>query len=258
MALADDIAEKKRALDAARPLPHHVVARLADWFELETTIACAVVEGDRLTRREVMLLFAKGEPVLRNRPIDDQRMILNHRRALELMARLSFQSGGVVTERTIQAFHSLLFNGVGRTAGRYRDGPLKDGSAGASPDPAKVRVSMSALSGWLRRAEPSPDTAFEAHHRMMAVRPFDAGNATVALLLGNLILNRAGYPPVVVRETNRDAYFDTMQRAWSVGDKTPFRDVMMGLLNQSLDVCLVGAAGSLAGQVEEPEPVSRP
>lgn len=252
MALADDIAEKKRALDAARPLPLAVVARLADWFELETTVACAVVEGDRLTRKEVVLLLTKGEPVLRNRPIDDQRMILNHRRALELLARLSFQSGGVVTERTIQAFHSLLFSGIGRSAGRYRDGPLKDGGTGTSPDPAKVRVSMSALSGWLRRAEPSPDTAFEAHHRLMAVRPFDDGNATVALLLCNLILNRAGYPPVVVREADRDAYFETMQRAWSVGDKTPFRDVMMGLLNQSLDVCLVGAAGSLAGATEEP------
>lgn len=258
MALADDIAEKKRALDGVRPMPLNIVARIADWFELETTVACAVVEGDRLTRREVMLLFVKGEPVLRNRPIDDQRMILNHRRALELMARLSFQPGGAVTERTVQAFHSLLFNGIGRMAGRYRDGPLKDVSAGASPDPAKVRVSMSALSGWLRRAEPSPDTAFEAHHRMMAVRPFDDGNATVALLLGNLILNRAGFPPVVVRESDRDAYFDTMQRAWSVGDKTPFRDVMMGLLNQSLDVCLVGAAGSLARPAEEPELFSRP
>jgi len=140
----------------------------------------------------------------------------------------------------------VLYQGIDEAAGKYREGPLKDGGAGASPDPAKVRVSMSALSGWLRRTDAGPETAFEAHHRLMSVRPFYEGNAATALLLCNLILNRAGYPPVVVRPEDRDMYRDMVERAWSVGDKTPFRDLMMRLLDQSLDVCLVGAAKKVA------------
>lgn len=245
MAAIDEVNEKKRALDAARPLPIGAVAALADWFETEMCVACALVEGERLTRKEVMLVLDKG-PILRNRPVEHQRLIVNHRSALELLARLSFQPGGAVTERTITAFHGLLFNGADRAAGHYREGPLKDRAGGTSPDPAKVRVSMSALSGWLRRAEPGVDTAFEAHCRLMAVRPFDDGNDTVALLLTNLILNRAGYPPVVVRENDLEAYVDGVRRAWSMGDKGPFRDAATGLLIKSLDVCLVGVAGALA------------
>ncbi len=249
MALLDDINEKKRVLDNARPLPASVVRDLADWFELELTVACTAVEGTGLTRTEVQTVLDRGV-VLRNRPVAAQRLAQNHRDALELMARLSFQPGGVVTERTIAAFHGVLYQGIDDAAGRYREGALKDGAAGVSPDPAKLRVSMSALSGWLRRTDAGPDTAFEAHHRLMSVRPFYEGNAATALLLCNLILNRAGFPPVVVRAEDLDLYRDVVERAWSLGDKTPFRDLMQRLLDQSLDVCLVGAAKKVADLVQ--------
>lgn len=247
MALVDEITEKKRALDAARPLPLKAVADLADWYEAELTIACLLVEGQRLNRDEVLTVMEHGA-VLRNRAVGDQKLALNHRKALELMARLSYQSAAVVTERTVTAFHGVLFNGIDDGAGRYRDTPLDDEPEG-SPDPAKVRVSMSALSGWLRRTQPGMDTAFEAHHRLMAVRPFDQGNAAVALLLCNLILNRAGFPAIVVREAELGSYRDAVERAYTLGDKQPVRDVMLRLLNQSLDVCFIGAAGALADMV---------
>jgi Fic family protein len=245
VALLDDIHEKKQALDKLRPLPGKVVHALADWFELELTAACLLVEGGTLLAEEVQTVLRRGV-VLRNRDPRFQQLVLNHRRALELLARLSFQPNGVVTERTIGAFHGVLYQSIGRNAGRYRDGPLKDGGSGASPDPAKVRVSMSALSGWLRRTEPSHEAAFEAHHRMMTVRPFEEGNAATALLLCNLILNRAGYPPVVVRAEDLDMYRTVVERAWSIGDRQPYRELMLRLLSQSLEVCLVGAAEAAA------------
>lgn len=241
MALLDDIAEKKRLLDSMRPLPLHVVHDLADWFELELTAAGLRVEQAALTLPEIKTLFERGV-VLRHRSPAEQRMALNHKGALELMARLSYQPAGVVTERTVAAFHTVLFQGIDEDAGKYREGPLKGDNSGTSPDPAKVRVSMSALSGWLKRTEPSPETAFEAHHRMMSVRPFFDGNAATALLLCNLVLNRAGYPPVVVPAEEADLFATLVERAWSVGDKTPFREQMMRFLDQSLDVCLAGAA----------------
>ncbi|TWA87446.1 Fic/DOC family protein [Azospirillum brasilense] len=243
MALLDDILEKKRVLDDARPMPLTVVRDLADRFERGLTTACLLVEGVELSPDDIRMVLDRGA-VLRSRPADPQRLVLNHRSALELMARLSFQGGGVVTERTIAAFHGVLYQGIDTNAGRYREGPLKD-DAGASPDPAKVRVSMSALSGWLRRTEAGPEAAFEAHHRLMSVRPFFQGNAATALLLCNLILNRAGFPPVVVTDEDREMYGAMVERAWSLGDKTPFRDLMMRLLDRSLNLCLRSAARAL-------------
>lgn len=259
MPLLDEIADKKRALDDARPLPQDTVHDLADWFEMELTVAALGIEGVPLKRADIKAVLERGT-VLRHRAVDEQRLALNHRGALELMARLSYQPGGVVSERTVAAFHTVLHQGIDEEAGKYRNGPPKDDPTGAAPDPAKLRVSMSALSGWLRRTEPSPDSAFEAHHRLMAIRPFHGGNAATALLTCNLMLNRAGYPPVVVRAEDRGLYTDLVERAWAVGDKTPFRDLMMRFLDQSLDVCLVAAAKGLddANPADIPGPADSP
>ncbi len=257
MPLQDDIADKKRALDGARPLPQDTVHDLADWFEMELTVAAAGVEAVPMKRADIKAVLERGS-VLRHRAVDEQRFILNHRGALELMARLSYEPNGTVSERTVAAFHTVLHQGIDEEAGKYRNAQPKDDPSGAAPDPAKLRVSMSALSGWLRRAEPSPDTAFEAHHRLMAIRPFLSGNAATALLICNLMLNRAGYPPVVVRGEDRALYADLVERAWSVGDKTPFRDLMMRFLDQSLEVCLVAAAKGLGDPADIPGPDENP
>ncbi|WP_051340688.1 Fic family protein [Azospirillum halopraeferens] len=256
MALPDDINDKKRALDAARPLPGEVVHALADWFERELTMAAARVERVGLTPAEIERVIEKGA-VLRSRPIDDQRLVVNHVDALRVVARLSYQPRGVITERSILALHGVLFQGIDARAGTYRDGPPDDAEAvrpdaaaepvpDPAPDPAKLRVSMSALSGWLRRTEPGPESAVEAHLRVMSVRPFARGNTAVALLLTNLLLNRAGYPPVVLDAGSRDAYRDALARARATGDKAAFRETMLGLLDRSLDVCLVAAARGVA------------
>ncbi|MBP2301392.1 Fic family protein [Azospirillum picis] len=241
MTLLDEIAEKKRALDAARPLPQAAVHAIADRFELDLTVAAVALEDLPVKPVDVKAILERGT-ILRHRPAAEQRFVLNHRGALELMARLSFDPSGAVTERTIAAFHSVLCHGIDEAAGKYRDGPLADDAAEAAPDPAKLRVAMSALSTWMRKADAVPETAFEAHHRLSAMRPFSTGNRATALLLCNLILNRAGYPPVVVRLEDRDQYLDLVQRAWSVGDKTPFRDLMLRLLARSLESCLQVAA----------------
>ncbi len=243
MALLDDINGKKRTLDAARPLPVEVVGELADRFERELSIACVTVEGAGLTPEEVLFVLGRGA-VLRNRPAAAQRLVLNHAQALTLMARLAYEPGAV-SERMVAAFHGVLFQGLDAGAGKYRDAPLPD--EGEAADPAKIRVSMAALGGWLRRTEAGVETALEAHHRLMVVRPFAQGNPAVALLVMNLILNRAGYPPVAVRPDDLQVYADTMERARMVGDKLPWRETMLRLLNRSLDDCLEALAKAGVG-----------
>lgn len=245
MGLLDDITRKKRALDAARPLPPTAVRELANLFELELTTACLALEGGLLEPDEILEVLAKGV-VLRNRPQKDQLLAANHLQALELTARLCEQASTVVTERTVMAFHKVLYAGIDPVAGRYRDGVPDDDADGSIPDPAKLRVSMSALSGWLRRVEMGHETAVEAHYRLLMVRPFEQGNMAVAMLLGNLILNRAGYPPVILRDEALDTYFEVVDRARTTGDKGPFRDFLLGLLNESLDLCLQAMARAAA------------
>lgn len=246
MTLPPELIEKKRALDAARPLPAAAVKGLAEWFEQELTVAALTVEKAGLSRDDVLSVLRRGK-LVRGLPPAPQRLALNHLQALELMARLSYPQAGGTSERTVLAFHGVLYQNIDDAAGRYREGIPDDDPDGA-PDPAKLRVSMSALSGWMRRSQAGAESAIDAHLRLMGIRPFVQGNAAVALLVTNLILNRSGFPPVVVREDACAEYEQTILRAKTVDDRGPFRQLMFELLEESLDVCLVGAAhGHAAG-----------
>lgn len=253
MTLPPELIEKKRALDAARPLPAMAVRTLAEWFERELTVAALTVEKAGLSRDDILSVLRRGKAV-RSLPPQPQRLALNHLQALELMARLSYPQVGGTSERTVQAFHGVLYQNMDDAAGQYRDGIPDDDPDGA-PDPAKLRVSMSALSGWLRRAPAGAESAFDAHARLMGIRPFTQGNAAVALLLTNVILNRSGFPPVVVREDVVREYEQTILRAKTVDDRAPFRQLMFELLDESLDVCLVGAAHG-HGMADDDDPLS--
>lgn len=50
-----ELAEKKKALDAFRPLPEALVRNLDDWFRVELTYT-----SNTLTRQETALVVEKG------------------------------------------------------------------------------------------------------------------------------------------------------------------------------------------------------
>jgi len=246
MGLMEEVVERKRALDAARPLSRAVVERLADWYEVELTVSRLALEDRRLSRAEVATLFAEaGVPVVGSNP-SDRRFALNHRRMLELSARLTIR-GGAVSDRTAAAFHGTLTRDLDPTAGRPREGDLRDERNVSAPDAAKVAVSLAAFNAWSRRAENGVETAIEALVRLSTIRPFASANATVSLAVADLILARSGFPPVLVREDDAATFRETARRLTATGDRGPFRDFVLTVLRRELERCLVAAAEAVAG-----------
>lgn len=241
MGLLEEVAERKRALDAARPLNRTVVEGLADLYEVELTLSRLALEGRRLSRDEVRSLFAEARPILSGSVPSDRRFALNHLRMLELSARLTSR-GGAVSDRTAAAFHGALTRGVDPAAGRPRQDDLKDDWGAPAPDAAKVAVALSAFNTWSRRAENGVEAAIEALCRLAATRPFTSANATVALAVADLILARAGYPPILVPEGEVSAFRDAIRRLSTTGDRGPTRDLVSTILRRELERCLVAAA----------------
>jgi Fic family protein len=81
------------------------------------------------------------------------------------------------------------------TSGRF---VITDSGRHAFPSPAEVPALMGDFTAWLGPAPATPDTAFEAHRRLVDIHPFNDGNGRTARLLINLVLLRDGYPPVAV------------------------------------------------------------
>ena len=98
----------------------------------------------------------------------------------------------------------------------------------------EIPALMGDCAAWLAMAPDTPDTAFTAHRRVVDIHPFNDGNGRTARLLMNLVLIRAGYPPVAVRQEDRLDYIRTLQQA-QAGQGA---ESLNGLLYKRLDATL--------------------
>ena len=70
---------------------------------------------------------------------------------------------------------------------------------------------MRALTDWLSQQRPTPDTAFEAHARLIEIHRFRYGNGRTGWLLMTAVLLKCGYPPVVIEPEERRRYVDALE-----------------------------------------------
>ena len=114
---------------------------------------------------------------------------------------------------------------------------------------AKIPQMMKDFGEWLSNAKPLPAASFDAHFRLVAIHPFADGNGRAARLLMNLLLIRAGYPPVAVRPEDRKTYLDALEHASMREDLEPFQTFM----HRRLDATMTGYLTALQDpQTSEP------
>ena len=137
------------------------------------------------------------------------------------------------------------------TAGCYADQArfvLTDTGRHGFPPPAEIPPLMGDFAAWLETAADTPETAFTAHRRPVEVHPFNDGNGRTARLLMNLILIRAGYPPVAVRPEDRPAYIRALQEAQSDRGAESFNRLLHERLDATFDEYLSAAKQALSGR----------
>ena len=103
------------------------------------------------------------------------------------------------------------------------------------PSPAEIPSLMGDFSKWLSASPITPETAFTAHRRLVDIHPFNDGNGRTARLLMNLILIRAGYPPVAVRVEDRPAYIRALQESQGGRGSEEFDKLLYQRLAATLD-----------------------
>ncbi len=97
----------------------------------------------------------------------------------------------------------------------------------ATPEetPAKMQDLMDAYTNWMVQIDNGEahilSAAASLHHGLAEIHPFADGNGRTSRVLMNLLLMRAGYPPAVIRNERRDAYFGALAQA-DTGDGEPF------------------------------------
>jgi Fic family protein len=228
------IAELKRTLDRLRPLSGPALKQLQKHFDVELTFTSNAIEGNTLTLRETAEVIEHGITV-GGKSLREHLEALDHYEALLWMRELA-SSAAPIGEGTVCELHRrIVARSRPEIAGVYSTLPRRvAGSPAIFPNPAKIPDLMSAFGRWLEAAEASPDVAFDAHFRLTAIHPFGDGNGRTARLLMNLVLLRAGFPPIAIRPEDRAAYLAALETGSTTDDLAPYRALMSRRLADTL------------------------
>ncbi len=88
MTILQQLTEKKRALEALRPLPPAQLKNLEAWYKVELTYTSNAIEGNTLTRQGTALVVEKGITV-EGKSLKEHLEATNHAEALDYIKELA-------------------------------------------------------------------------------------------------------------------------------------------------------------------------
>jgi Fic family protein len=241
------IAAKKAELDQHRLRAPDGMTNFDHSHDLELTYTSNAIEGNTLTAVETTMVIEHGITIA-GKPLKDHLEAIDHFDAIRYVRTLAHQKTPL-TEIDVRNLHRLvMLRSKPDIAGRYADQGryvLTDTGRHGFPSPAEVPALMRDFSDWLGTAADTPQTAFTAHRRLVAIHPFNDGNGRTARLLMNMVLIRGSYPPVSVRPIDRPAYIAALQQAETGGNTEAFDRLLFERLDATLAEHITAARQTL-------------
>ncbi len=224
--LLASINAQKVELDRLRPISGDALRQLQKYYDVELTYTSNAIEGNTLTHRETAEVIEHGVTV-GGKSLKHHLEAVDHYEAVLWMRDLAASRAQVGEAVVIELHRRIVARSDPRIAGIYSPHRRRiAGSPVVFPNPVSVPGLMRAFGLELEAAPATPNAAFDAHFKLAAIHPFSDGNGRTARLLMNLLLIRAGYPPVAVRPEDRKIYLDSLERASLAEDLAPFQTFM--------------------------------
>jgi Fic family protein len=258
------IARQKEAVDALRPFSAEQEGRIMQKFRLDWNYHSNAIEGNSLTYGETIAFLMEGLTA-KGKPFKDHLDIKGHDTAIDFL--MHFVKNSIeLTEKAIRELHTLLLvapytNPAETSEGKIVQKKVNLGAYKLTPNhvktptgaihyfasPEETPAKMMELVDWLHTRQAQNDLhplllAATFHHKFAAIHPFDDGNGRMSRLLMNLILLHYGYPPVVIKQQDRKAYYYALRQA-DGGDMVEFVAYIGENLLRSLELQLKGARG---------------
>lgn len=262
--LLDKVDRLKAELDALRPLSPEQEGRVMQKFRLDWNYHSNAIEGNSLTYGETIAFLMEGLTA-KGKLFKDHLDIRGHNEAIDFLMDL-VKNRQHLSEKIIRELHEMILvepyttpaktSGGQRvekkvTLGAYKSMPnhvqTPTGEIHYYATPEETPAKMSDLMAWLREQQENEDlhplaVAAIFHYRFVAIHPFDDGNGRMSRLLMNLLLMQYGYPPVVIKQQDRQAYYYALRQA-DAGEMEAFVEFIGENLVHSLEIYLRGARG---------------
>ncbi|MEK6867465.1 MAG: Fic family protein [Nanoarchaeota archaeon] len=183
---------------------------IIDRFTVNFTYEANAIEGNSLTLKDVTMLFHEKN-IPRGMDLRHVHETLNTRKALEAL----FYHKIKIREKDILALHETLVKDTGVSFGYKKFPNFLLGRNVQTTAPEHTASEMQKLFSWYHTTEKMHPLQKAAlfHARFEKIHPFEDGNGRVGRILLNAILLEHGYPPLIIRKTQRVAYFGALAAA---------------------------------------------
>lgn len=181
---------------------------ILDRFTVNFTYESNAIEGNSLTLKDVTIII-KENVSIKGKDLREIHETINTRKTNELVFNNKFK----INKEDIIKLHTMLVENT-RVSTGYKKFPnvLLMRHTKTTP-PEKVEEEMKELIDWYTQEETLHPLMKAAifHGRFEKIHPFEDGNGRTGRMLINVILISNGYPPLIIRKSQRISYFHALE-----------------------------------------------
>jgi len=212
----------QQKLNSFRPLPKNTLKSLYEQLVLEWTYNSNAIEGNTLTLKETKVVL-EGITI-GGKTMREHFEAINHKEAIDYVEAI-VSNDEPFSEHVIKSIHQLILKDIdNENAGMYRkENVLIAGEEHTPPEHILVTEQMTDLVKNHNNFKGHPlERAARLHIDFVKIHPFVDGNGRTARLLMNLDLMKAGLQPVVIKATERLAYYEALDKAHTLNQMNDF------------------------------------
>jgi Fic family protein len=253
-------------------LSDEVLKKINYKFRLDWNYHSNAMEGNSLTKEETRSVMINNITI-EGKPLKDVIEIRGHDEIIASILKIG-KGEQRISEKRIKEIHkAIMHEDDPKQASKIGEWKTKEnhiinykGEKFEFVPPADVPEEIHKVINWLNAeydeiiSKKNPAlhpviVAFQFHVRYVTIHPFYDGNGRTARILMNLILIMFGYPPVIVKVSDKDTYNRYLADIQGYGGSPDlFYEFMAKLLIKSQELVLTAIEG---GDIDEPDDLDK-
>lgn len=209
---------------------------IRDQFILKLTYHSNRIEGSTLSEPDTAAVLFDNV-ALPNKSLTEQLEAKNHQTALNYLFN-HVANDGRIDEDLILKLHSILMNGVSPDAGFYRQhGVIITGVDLPTANYVKIPDLMPGIITKVANIKNDIIAGLaEFHSRFEQIHPFSDGNGRVGRLLINAILLKENFVPAIIRQEQKQLYYNYLYKAQTKNDYSQLEDFFCDAIMDGFDI----------------------
>jgi Fic family protein len=204
---------KKNFSHEFKIMPISARKKYLDYFMIKFTYNSNRIEGNTITLKETAKIL-EDNICPKNKPLDDVKEIEAHKKVFYEVVRYDKD----LSLNVVLKWHYLMLKDTQKDiAGKIRKHQIKVARSKAEfTSPVEIEPCLRDFFKWYNKEKKDMDVvelAALVHLKFVSIHPFCDGNGRMSRLLMNFVLNKHNYPMLNIKYSNRDSYYNALERS---------------------------------------------